>query len=437
MSAASLPTLAARIRTALLGVALAAVAIAAVGALVIGHHTLRHQMQSHLAAVADIAAVQSQAPLLFSDAAAAMEVLTAIPDEEGIRLGEIRDASGAVLARLDEPTRALPVLLDQALAPEGIARAVVVDGRRIGTVVLEAGGRPLARSLLVFVVFDVIGGLVMALVVLGVARRLTRHIARPIEALGTLMRDVHADRDFARRAPPFAVAEIETLRAEFNALLDEIQRRDAELERTNAALKRLALRDPLTGLANRAMFESALLEALGREARAGVGLVYFDLDAFKAVNDTFGHGAGDLLLRSIAARLEAHIPADAVAARMGGDEFVVVLPAMGTRDALATLAEHLQTALHAPLRVGAHILYPGVSVGYALSGTDVDASRLVDLADRAMYASKERRRDAGIRTRWERIGTRADEPATHAGLRMHESGNLKILGERDVQQRSA
>lgn len=437
MIAMSLPTLASRIRAALLGVALAAVAIAALGALVIGHHALQRQMQSHLAAVADIAAVQSQAPLLFGDATAAMDVLAAIPDEEGIRLGEIRDASGAVLARLEDAAQALPAPLERALALEGVARPVVVDGRRIGTVLLEAGGGPLARNLMVFVVFDVIGGLVMALVVLTVARRLTRHIARPIEALGTVMRDVHADRDFARRAPPFAVAEIEALRTEFNALLEEIQRRDAELERTNAALKRLALRDPLTGLANRAMFESALLEALGRDARAGVGLVYFDLDAFKTVNDTFGHAAGDLLLRSIAARLEEHVPAGAVAARMGGDEFVVVLPAIGTRDALAALAERLQTALHAPLRVGAHVLYPGVSVGCALSGTDVDASRLVDLADRAMYAAKERRRDAGIRTHWERIDNSAHEPAAPSGLRMHHSGNLKILGERDAQKRTA
>jgi diguanylate cyclase (GGDEF)-like protein len=437
VSATPLPTLASRIRDALLGVALAAVAIAAIGALVIGHHTLKRQMQAHLAAVADITAVQSQAPLLFGDAAAATDVLAAIPGEEGIHLGEIRDASGAVLARLEDPSQSLPSLLERALAPGSAVRPVVVDGRRVGTVVLEAGGRPLARNLLVFVVFDVIGGLVMALVVLTVARRLTRHIARPIEALGTVMREVHADRDFARRAPPFAVAEIEALRTEFNALLEEIQRRDAELERTNAALKRLALRDPLTGLANRAMFESALLASLGRDARAGVGLLYFDLDAFKAVNDTFGHAAGDLLLRSIAARLEAHIPASAVAARMGGDEFVVVLPEIGTRDALAAAAERLQTALHAPLRVGAHILYPGLSVGYALSGVDADASRLVDLADQAMYASKQSRRDAGIRTRWTRIENDAGDSAAQAARRMRESGNLKILGERDVQQRSA
>jgi diguanylate cyclase (GGDEF)-like protein len=435
VSAPALPTLASRIRAALLGVALAAVAVAAAGALIIGHHTLSRQMQSHLGALAEITAVQSQAPLLFSDPAAAMDVLRAIPDEEGIRLGEIRDASGVAIARLEQPDQALPALLERTLAPEGVTRAVAVDGRQIGSVRLEAGSRPLARSLLVFVVFDLLGGLLMALVVLAVARRLTRHFSSPIEALGAVMRDVHADRNYARRAPPFAVAEIEGLRAEFNALLGEIERRDLELKRTNAALKRLALRDPLTGLANRAMFESALLEALGRDARAGVGLIYFDLDAFKAVNDTFGHAAGDLLLRSFAARLAEHVPEGAVAARMGGDEFVVLLPDIGTREDLASLAERLQTALHGPLRVGAHVLYPGASVGFALSSAEVDASQLIELADRAMYASKERRRDAGIRTRWERA---CDGPeAAPPRVRLRDSGTLRILGERDAQQRSA
>jgi diguanylate cyclase (GGDEF)-like protein len=287
----------------------------------------------------------------------------------------------------------------------------------------------------VFLVFDVLGGLVMALVVFVVARRLTRQIAFPLDALGRLMREMHAGRNYARRAPAYAVAEIDALRSEFNALLEEIERRDEELKRTNAALKRLALRDPLTGLANRAMFESALLEALGRDERAGVGLLYFDLDSFKAVNDTFGHAAGDLLLKTIAGRLAAEVPADAVAARLGGDEFVVLLPAIGTGDALAALAERLQHALQAPLHLGAHVLHPGASVGHALSGDSVDASQLIEIADRAMYAAKARRRDAGIRTRWERIRSAAENELLPP--RMRQSGPLKILGDRDGHKRSA
>jgi diguanylate cyclase (GGDEF)-like protein len=427
-------SLAARIRATLLGVAFAAIGLAALGALVIGHMTLHRQMESHLAALAVVTAAQSQAPLLFGDPQAALDVLTAIPPDEGIRLAEIRDANGAVLARLERAEQALPGWIGHALAPPPVVQAVRVDGRGVGDVYLEAGARPLLESLLVFLVYDLVGGLVMALVVFAAARRLTRHIASPLTALGDVMREVHAGRDYARRAPPFAVAEIESLRSEFNALLDEIQRRDQDLVRTNAALKRLALRDPLTGLANRAMFESALLEALGRDARAGVGLLYFDLDSFKAVNDTFGHAAGDTLLRTLAERLSAHVPAGAVAARMGGDEFVVLLPQTGARDAVERLAQRLQQALHAPVRIGAHVVHPGASVGYALSGADVDAAQLIELADQAMYTAKQRRRDAGVRTTWERAAAPADTPAPR---QMRHSGPMKTIGERDVQTRTA
>jgi diguanylate cyclase (GGDEF)-like protein len=437
MNVLALPTLASRIRAALLGVALAAVGVATAGALFIGHHALDRQMETHLGALATVTATQSQAPLLFGDRDAALDVLRAIPAEEGIRLGEIRDAQGKTLARLEREDHSLPDLLERALAPEAATGDVVVDGRHVGSVTLQAGGRPLFRSMMGMVGYNVLGAFAMALLVLAVARRLTLNIARPLDALGAVMRNVHVDRDYARRAPRFAVAEIDELRSEFNALLDEIQRRDQELQRTNAALKRLALRDPLTGLANRAMFESALLQALGRDGRAGVGVLYFDLDSFKAVNDTFGHAAGDLLLRAVASRLDECVPAGAVAARIGGDEFVVALPDIATHEALAALAQRLQHALHAPVRAGIHVIHPGASVGYALSSQNTDAAQLIDLADRAMYVAKQQRRDAGIRTRWEPVDPGAEDGAWRPPRRVRESGPIKILGDRNVQQRSA
>jgi diguanylate cyclase (GGDEF)-like protein len=140
----------------------------------------------------------------------------------------------------------------------------------------------------------------------------------------------------------------------------------------------LAMHDALTGLDNRRSFE----ERIGEASAAGIATVLLlDLNGFKAVNDRFGHAAGDELLVVVAQRIAAELPAGAVAARMGGDEFAVMLP----RDIGDEFAVRLRSAVHQPIRVGGHDLLVGASIGIA-DGTDpVEVLRRADVA---MYAAK-------------------------------------------------
>jgi diguanylate cyclase (GGDEF)-like protein len=150
----------------------------------------------------------------------------------------------------------------------------------------------------------------------------------------------------------------------------------------------LAMHDELTGLANRRAFESGL----GAAVEGGPATVLLlDLNGFKAVNDRFGHAVGDDLLAAVARRIIAELPAGAVAARMGGDEFAVLLPhtvppppATGPPPA-EELAVRLRSAIHSPVHVGGHDLLVGASIGIA-DGTDpVEVLRRADVA---MYAAK-------------------------------------------------
>jgi diguanylate cyclase (GGDEF)-like protein len=402
VSAPVAATLAGRIRVALLTVTLLAIVVVTVGALAVGYYALRAQMHAHLRTLAVVTATQSQAALLFQDRNAAADVLRAIPADEGVTLAELRDASGSVVARLAEDRQSVAGRLIGAVARETAQADVMVDGRILGSVTLETDGEPFARALLALLACDLLGALLAGAAVLVVARRLTRRITQPLVELEAVIHGVREQRDFGRRAPPCGIAEIDDLRTDFHALLDEIQRRDADLRRTNAALKRLALRDTLTGLPNRAMFERAALDALSGGGRAG--LLYFDVDSFKAVNDTLGHPVGDALLKRIAHRLRERLPPHAVPARIGGDEFVVLLAPAGSPEELRALASDVQRALQAPLPIGTYLFSPGVSVGYALSGVDArDVDELVQLADQAMYAAKAERRESGARTRWETL----------------------------------
>ncbi|MDP9497143.1 MAG: diguanylate cyclase [Actinomycetota bacterium] len=172
--------------------------------------------------------------------------------------------------------------------------------------------------------------------------------------------------------------------------ITERRRAEQDLRDLTATLAERAVRDPLTGLANRTLLEERLRGTLSRDARTGgsTGLLFLDLDGFKAVNDRHGHAVGDAVLRAVAARLTAGVrPSDTVA-RLGGDEFVVL--AEGTsREGLTPLVERLRTSVGEPIRVGSLNLEVGVSVGVAVSTAgEKDAATLLASADKGMYEAK-------------------------------------------------
>jgi diguanylate cyclase (GGDEF)-like protein len=160
-----------------------------------------------------------------------------------------------------------------------------------------------------------------------------------------------------------------------------------------ARLLKLALRDPVTGLANRAHFEESLQRATARAGRSGnlMAVLYLDLDGFKLANDTLGHDGGDRLLTAVAARFAAQLRAGDTLARIGGDEFGVILENLPGAAAAASAARKLVGALEAPLVVGHEEVRVGASAGIAFRPTDgVTAGELIRAADRAMYAAKRR-----------------------------------------------
>jgi diguanylate cyclase (GGDEF)-like protein len=168
-------------------------------------------------------------------------------------------------------------------------------------------------------------------------------------------------------------------------MVDVSERRAAQQR-----LSDLALRDPLTGLANRALLEDRMALALAdaRRTDRSVGIVFADLDGFKPVNDEHGHAVGDLLLHHIAAQLTAGVRDGDTVARLGGDEFVVLCPALTSQRELDDIADRVRAAVSTPLELGALELRVGASTGCAFGSGDADPRDLLRIADGAMYAAK-------------------------------------------------
>ncbi|HEU4950335.1 MAG TPA: GGDEF domain-containing protein, partial [Holophagaceae bacterium] len=168
----------------------------------------------------------------------------------------------------------------------------------------------------------------------------------------------------------------------------------AAIERTRlfGRLSHLATHDPLTGLANRATLEDRLQSALARARRdgSGFGLVFLDIDGFKAVNDRLGHAAGDELLKLIANRLRQSVRESDLVARLGGDEFVVLLERIQQPDHAGPVVEKLRRALAAPSGLEGQTGPVTASLGIALYPRDAaDEKELMRKADEAMYAAKQ------------------------------------------------
>ncbi|MBX9244799.1 diguanylate cyclase [Actinotalea ferrariae] len=235
-------------------------------------------------------------------------------------------------------------------------------------------------------------------------------LTRRLEEVVAVIQELAALRFGARATVTAASDIVDAVAAGVNALgeelaasYDEIEQRvadrTAELAVATQELRRRALHDDLTGLANRTAFWDRLAHRLdvGDGPRTRCAVLFLDLDDFKTVNDTLGHRAGDQLLVDVARRITSQLRAGDLAARVGGDEFVVLLDDVATADAALTVAHRISEALRAPHELGGHRYTAASSIGVAVGPDGLDTpDAIVAAADAAMYDAKRRGSDACV-----------------------------------------
>jgi len=185
------------------------------------------------------------------------------------------------------------------------------------------------------------------------------------------------------------------LRRQVESLERTIMIRTEGLEAANRQLRHLATHDALTGLPNRILLDDRLAQAIAHADRDGqqFAVLVLDLDRFKVINDSFGHHAGDELLNEVARRLSGLVRNIDTVARVGGDEFVLVLGPASERGEAEQVGQRAMTALQAPVRISGVDIHISPSIGIAFYPADATtASILIARADAAMYCAKQQGR---------------------------------------------
>ena len=165
-----------------------------------------------------------------------------------------------------------------------------------------------------------------------------------------------------------------------------------ERKRAEEHLTYLAQYDHLTGLVNRNLFRDRLVQAMARSKRMHqpIGLMLLDLDRFKSVNDTFGHDMGDELLKAVTERLKVCVREVDTVARMGGDEFTIILEGVSSEQNILVVAKRITESIAAPFELKGHHISVGISIGITIyPHDDHPIDELLKHADTAMYRAKQ------------------------------------------------
>ncbi len=251
------------------------------------------------------------------------------------------------------------------------------------------------------------GGLVAALLAALIASLAARRVSEDLNSLSRAALHIEAGTPGAVVPQTHSTREVQRLSSTLDhmtrrlltmneAMEELVRQRTLELEHANQELERLASSDPLTGLLNRRGFDARLVTALALARRSGrpLSVITIDIDHFKRVNDTYGHEIGDNVLRSLALQLKARLRVSDAVARLGGEEFIVLLPDTALDDALQMARELVAMIEARPQElVGRVTISAGLS---ALRAEDEDAGPMLRRSDDALYAAKTAGRNCAL-----------------------------------------
>ena len=363
-------------------------------------------------AQATMASENMSAAMVFGDQSAAHDILAALRVVTDVQSAVVYDKEDHLFASyLRDAGQAPPMAPHAGLKAYSLSyrhvtvvAPIMVQRDRMGTIVVQSGLESVYRQLALYLALTIPVMLAVLAIAHLVLSRLQRFITDPIRALSQVSMQISRLGDYSIRAQVSSLADIGMLSKAFNTMLDRIQKRESELEaeiaerkRVEVKLDRLAHFDDVTQLHNRHFFNERLEAVIARSQQFNERtiLMFIDLDNFKAVNDTLGHDIGDELLRLVSHRLAETLRFGDVIARIGGDEFAIILENVNQASVGSLIAEKCLAKLAQPIAISGHEIHIGASIGISVYPDHAaNMHELLKYADSAMYYAKNNGKNA-------------------------------------------
>lgn len=389
------PTLRGVLARGHLRLVLLAVLLASLSLMASGLFALRGYAGQNVALAAETLSYAVEPTLVFGDREAAERVVFRLAANDNLASIEVYNAAGKPFVawrREGSGSIDLGPFVSRWLGLGPVRRRIAFQNETVGEVRVTGAISAIFSYTMASLIIAVssLGITVLATRIL--ARRLEEAIAVPLDRVAEIAHEVIIQRRPSLRLAPAGIAEIDQITADFNMLLDELEKWHETIATENAELSRRADRDPLTGLGNRAWFERDLDAAIdeARLMKGQVVLLYCDCNGFKQVNDTHGHDAGDKIIAVVAERLRLAVGDPDRVFRLGGDEFALVVETENAERTVETAIEGVRAAMANPIPLGPKVeVRIGLSVGHATYPADGDTMRhLMRVADLRMYRDK-------------------------------------------------
>ncbi|KGD72588.1 membrane protein [Tatumella morbirosei] len=266
---------------------------------------------------------------------------------------------------------------------------IIHSNKIIGHLTLTGSISAVADFIKYSIIILLVGVTVVISASLIVSELLHRSIVDSLRNITQLIHNIIEHRDFSRQIPLIEIKEFNVLSGDINKLLSEIHSLQSSLLSENQLLAAKALKDPLTGIFNRSAFVIHLQKLLDSAADKPFVLLFIDSDRFKSINDNWGHSVGDEVLKTISQRLSQFESDNDIVARIGGDEFSMLMTRLTNDSQVQHLIAQISLSIATPMILDSGIIITtSVTIGYAWSHALDTAKDITERADANMYKIK-------------------------------------------------